>query len=137
MTVEHHLRIAGALLLGLAALHVPIAWRLRWREELTKVSYLTRQIFWVHTGFIVLLLIMMGLLGLAFAPMLTAPSGLARIVLSGLAAFWAVRLYTQWFVYDRAHWRGDRFNTCVHFAMTGLWAYLAGVFAWAAWNQPA
>ena len=60
MTLALHLRITGALLLGLAAAHVAFPRRLHWKEELARLSPLNRQIFLVHCLFIVLMLVMMG-----------------------------------------------------------------------------
>lgn len=41
-----------------------------------------------------------------------------------LAAFWAARLYCQWFVYRRDLWRGIRFETATHWLFTGIWMAL-------------
>jgi hypothetical protein len=56
-------------------------------------------------------------------------------VLGGLALFWTLRLITQHFVYDSAHWRGHRRNTAVHIVFTLLWTYFAAVFGWGWWRQ--
>ena len=62
MTLLLHLRIAGALLLGLAAFHFVLPRELNWDEELARLSLLNRQIFLVHTFFLALILTMMGIL---------------------------------------------------------------------------
>jgi len=48
----------------------------------------------------------MGTLLLALPGELLRPTPLARAVLVGLAIFWGVRLWMQWFMYDAALWRG-------------------------------
>lgn len=130
-----HLRIAGALLLLLAALHLAMPRRFHWKEELARLSLLNRQIFLVHTFFICLVLTMMGTLSLFGAGALMEPSPLARYVLAGLSTFWAIRLIVQWFVYDPKLWRGHPFNTGVHLLFTLLWSYLAWVYALAFLQQ--
>lgn len=130
-----HLRTAGVLLLTLASLHVFFPRHFRWREELAPLSTLTRQMFLVHVAFIVLMLIMMGLLSVLYADALVEPTPLARAVLVGISTFWGLRLLVQWFVYDQSLWRGQTFNTAVHLVFTALWAYLAGVYGWAAWTS--
>lgn len=136
MTLVLHLRIVGTLLLLLAAINVALPRHFRWNEELQHVSPLTRQVFRVHCGFIILVLGMMGLLSAAFTDALLESTRLGRAVLAGLALFWGVRLYTQWFVYDRRLWWGRRFETGVHLVFTLLWSYFAGVYACAWWSVP-
>ncbi|HEV8113489.1 MAG TPA: hypothetical protein VGR31_12005 [Planctomycetota bacterium] len=135
MSIETHLRAAGALLLLLASLHPFLPKELGWRDDLAKLSLVNRQIFLVHVAFIVLLLVLLGLLVFCFAGELAAPSRLARAILGGLALFWGLRLVTQVFVYDRKLWRGQRRNTTVHVVAILLWVYLTSVFAWGFWRQ--
>lgn len=132
---EFHLRVAGVLLIGLALFHIALPKRFGWREEMTKVSLLTRQIFYVHTFFIALTVGLMGLLALCCADELLQLSALARGVLSGLTVFWLCRLIFQLFVYDAALWRGKKFETYMHWLFTALWLYLVMVFGWALWRQ--
>jgi hypothetical protein len=135
MTLLLHLRIAGCLLLALAAMHFFLPKRFNWSEELARLSLLNRQIFIVHTLFIVLVLTMMGALSLFFGSLLLSGSPLARVVLGALALFWIARFVVQLFVYDKSLWRGDRFNTRAHLAFTALWAYLSAVYGAALWAQ--
>ncbi|MFY9820955.1 MAG: hypothetical protein WAM82_06205 [Thermoanaerobaculia bacterium] len=135
MSLELHLRIAGALLLLLAAAHVFFPKQLGWKEDLAKLTLLNRQIFLVHVGFIVLILILFGVLALGFATDLMAPSRLAAAVLGGLTLFWGLRLITQQFIYDRSLWRGNLRNTVLHVLASLLWLYLTVVFGWGWWLQ--
>ena len=135
MSLELHLRAAGALLLLLAAIHPWMPKELRWKEDLAKLSPINRQVFLVHVVFIVLLLVLTGSLLLFYAGELAAPGRLPRAMLGGLAIFWGLRLLTQLFVYDRSHWRGNPRYTAVHVALTLTWTYLAAVFGWGWWRQ--
>ena len=135
MSLELHLRIAGAVLLLLAAAHVFFPKQLGWKEDLAKLTLLNRQVFLVHVGFIMLILILFGVLALGFAADLVAPSRLAKAVLGGLTLFWGLRLITQQFIYDRSLWRGNRRNTVLHVLATLLWCYLTVVFGWGWWRQ--
>ena len=135
MSLEFHLRIAGALLLLLAAAHYFLPKELGWKEDLAKVTLLTRQIFYVHVGFIVLVLVLMGTLSLAFAEELATPSRLAKAVLAGLTLFWGLRFLTQHFIYDPGHWRGRRRETLAHLGASLLWTYLTAVYGWGLWRQ--
>jgi hypothetical protein len=124
-----HLRLIGVLLLFLAASHALFPKRFAWKEELERLSLLNRQVFWVHTYFVVLIVAMFGLLSLLMPGELLSGTPLARAVLLGMTVFWGFRLYCQWFVYRAELWRGHRFNTAVHIAFTFLWAYLTTVNA--------
>ena len=131
MNAELHLRIVGLLLLLLAALNLYVPRRFGWAVELRRLSLLTRQVFVVHAGFIVLTLVLFGLLSLALPGELLERSALARAVLAGLTLFWLARLLVQWLVYDARLWRGNRFNTVAHLAFTGLWSYFVATYAYA------
>lgn len=129
MNPEWHLRIAGALQIILALLHLAFPRRLRWPEELARLSLLNRQIFHVHTLFVCVVLAMIGALSLLAPAALLEPTALSRLVLTGIAAFWALRLYCQWFVYDASLWRGLPVQTTVHIVFSLLWIYLTAVYA--------
>ena len=83
----------------------------------------------MHAIFIALILLMMGLLLLTLPHALLAPTPLARAVCGGLAVFWIIRLWMQWFLYDAELWRGKRFETVMHFAFTGLWILLSATLS--------
>jgi hypothetical protein len=129
MTLESQLRLAGALQIALAAMHLAFPKRFQWKDELARLSPLNRQMFLVHTAFICFVLLLFGSLSLLAPHLLLDATPLARFVAGGIAAFWTLRLFAQWFVYDRSLWRGDRFNTTVHVTFSLLWAYLVVVYA--------
>jgi hypothetical protein len=55
MVVEAHVKIMGLLMLTLAAANALLPGRLRWREELKRLSPLNRQVFVMHAVFVVLI----------------------------------------------------------------------------------
>ncbi len=128
MNPEWHLRIAGALQIALALLHLVFPRRFQWKEELARLSPLNRQIFLVHTFFICLVLVMIGSLSLLAPSALLEPTRLSCLVLGGFTTFWGLRLFCQWFVYDPALWRGQPFNTVVHVLSSLLWLYFTAVY---------
>ena len=124
-----NLRVAGSLLIVLSLSHVPLAKHFRWREESALLSSFNRQVFLVHAFFVGMTVGLMGLLALSWAPALITPNPLGVPVTAGLAIFWAVRLFCQWFIYDRALWRGKPFETAVHIVFSLCWSYLTALFA--------
>ncbi len=122
------LKIAGAGLISLALIHIPVVRHLKWHEEYPRMSPPNASIFKVHAFFICLVLVMMGL------PCLLDPAVFLEKTRAGawlswsIAGFWALRLYFQWFVYQRELWRGKPLETRLHWLFTFVWIAFAGVF---------
>ena len=123
------LRLGGVFLLALFVLNFFVPKKFKWAEELPRLSLLNRRIFQVHAIFIALILLLMGLLLVTLPGALIAPNPLARAICGGLALFWCVRLWMQWFLYDGELWRGKPFETVMHFAFTGLWIFLTATLS--------
>jgi hypothetical protein len=138
VNLEAHLRLAGALQIALALLHLAFPRRFEWKTELARLSPLNRKIFLVHTFYLCLVLALIGFLSLCAPSALLQPTRLARLVLAGFALFWAFRLLFQWSVFDSALWKGNPFNTAMHWIFTLLWVYLTWVYAgaWFAMPEP-
>lgn len=125
------LRLAGAAILVLAALYPIYPRRFRWAEQLQRVEPLTRQVFWVHIGFIIILLVLQGILLVGFPHVLLAPNSAATALLVGMLAFWLYRLVAQLFIYDSELWRGRPSHLVVHIVFTLLWLGISAVLGWA------
>jgi hypothetical protein len=123
-----NLRLAGVLMAGLVVLNIFVPRRFRWREELSRVSLVNRQIFQVHTIFLIVTLALFSALLLTSADALVERTRLARAILLGLTLFWLLRMLMQWFYYSPKLWRGHPFNTRMHVLFSGLWIYFTGVF---------
>ena len=137
MNIYVHLKVAGALLLVLGLAHSLFGRYFQWQTELAQLSLLTRQIFLVHCFFISLAIILMGACSLFYTNALVGSGSLSRVVLSGFALFWLIRLAFQFFVYDSAIWRGRRFYTLMHVVFSSFWIYVVliyGVALRVAWN---
>ncbi len=135
MTLDLHLKIVGLLMFGIIVLNFFVWKKYQWSTELLKVSLLTRQVFAVHTFYIMLTVGLFGTLSLVFTQELLTPSTLAKLVLAALVVFWGSRLVIQWCVYDAKLWRGQRMETFVHFFFTGVWGYFTAVYGAALWMQ--
>lgn len=123
------LRVAGAGLILLAILHVPIGRKLGWREDCKRLTPANEAIFHVHAFFICLILVIMGLPSLLEPAIFLVPSRAGLWISWSFATFWACRLYFQWFVYPSVLWRGKRLETALHGFFTAVWTSLTGVFA--------
>lgn len=126
--MELHLKIAGALMIVLALLHAIFPRRFRWKEELAALTLLSRQVMYVHTFFIALVVFLMGLLCITSAEQLVG-SELGKRVALGFAFFWMTRLVIQFFGYSSELWKGKRLETGIHILFSALWVYFSAVFA--------
>lgn len=127
-TLEWPLRVAGAGLLLLTLLHVPIARELKWKEEGRRLSPTNESVFHVHTFFVCLVLLMMGLPSLLAPKALLQPSELGKWTAVSWSVFWLIRLYCQWFVYRSHLWKGKIRETLIHYWFTIVWIYLATLY---------
>ncbi len=82
---------------------------------------------YVHTFFIALVVLLIGLLCLTSSTDLTS-TALGKKISIGLGVFWIVRLIIQFFGYSTKTWRGKNFETAVHILFIVLWTYLSLVF---------
>lgn len=125
--MELQLRIIGGLLIALALVHVIFPKYFNWKKELSLLSLINKQMMQVHTLFIALTLLLMGLLCLTSSNELITTSLGKRIAL-GFGIFWGVRLFIQFFGYSTKLWKGKTFETTIHILFSLLWFYLTWIF---------
>ena len=123
------LRAAGVGLILLAIVHIPIGKHLKWRDDAARLTPVNASIFHVHIFFICLVLLMMGLPCLLDPSVFLEKSRAGAWLAWSFSAFWMIRLYVPWFVYQADLWRGKRMETIVHWWFTFLWTALAVLFA--------
>ena len=125
--MELHLKIIGVLLIALALAHAIFPKCFNWKTELSLLSIINRQLVYVHSFFIALMVLLMGLLCLTSSYDLVH-TVLGKKIALGLGIFWMARLFIQLFGYSSKLWRGKRFETSIHIMFTIFWTYLTGVF---------
>ena len=123
------LRVAGAGLVLLALLHIPIGRHLKWRQDTARLMPVNAAIFHVHNFFICVVLVMMGLPCIFDPAIFIEKSGAGAWLAWSFACFWMIRLYVQWFVYEHDLWRGKRLETGLHWLFTFVWLALTALFA--------
>lgn len=131
--MEIHVKIIGYLLVLLAIMHIGFPKYFNWHEELKKISLINNQMMKVHTFFIALTVLLMGLICITSANELLATTFGKRISL-GLGIFWFIRLIIQFFGYSNILWKGKTFETFMHVLFSILWIYLSIIFLLAAFN---
>ena len=88
------LKLAGTVLVGLALVHIIFPCYFNWKRELRPLSLINRQMMEVHTFFIALTALLIGLLCLVAAEDLMGMP-LGRLICLGLGVFWLMRLAVQ------------------------------------------
>lgn len=125
--MELHLRILGSLFIILALMHAGFPRYFRWKEDLSPLSLINRQMMQTHAFFIAFVVLLMGLLCIS-SPTELAETALGRRISLGLGVFWATRLLFQFFGYSSLIWKGKTFETTVHVVFSFLWIYASMVF---------
>ena len=125
--MEYHVKIIGMSLITLSLIHVIFPRYFNWKKELSSLSLINRQMMMVHTFFIALTVLLMGLLCLT-STMELIQTELGRKVSLGLGIFWSCRLIVQFFGYSSKLWKGKKLETVIHIASIFYWSYMILIF---------
>lgn len=125
--MEQHLQVIGVLLIILSLVHIIFPRYFQWKIQLAALSLVNRQMMQIHTFFIALTVLLMGLLCLTASGELSS-TPLGKKVGLGLAVFWTIRLFIQFFGYSPKLWKGKPLETTIHIIFSAFWVYLSGVF---------
>ncbi|HLY63775.1 MAG TPA: hypothetical protein VKV95_23800 [Terriglobia bacterium] len=120
---------AGAVQLVMVGANAMVPKKFHYRENLARLSPVVRQVFVVHSIYIVLVLLSFCAVCFLFAPRLVGHDPLGRSLSAFLAFFWLLRIALQIFYYDGEFRRQHRLADV---AYTLACCFLAGVFAVAA-----
>ena len=129
------LNIVGICCIVLALVHVVFPRYFNWNQELRTISLINRQLMYVHTFFVALIVFLIGLLCVTSSTALLETQLGNRLAL-GLFIFWSLRLVVQFFVYSPELWRGKRLETAIHILFSLLWAYFSSIFWIVYWIGP-
>ena len=125
--MQLYLNITGVILIALALLHFYFPKHFNWRTELSSLSLINRELMYVHSFFIALVVFLIGLLCLTSATELLN-TVMGKIVSLGLAIFWGIRLAIQFVGYSTKNWKGKSFETGIHILLSILWIWLTAIF---------
>lgn len=122
--------------MGIAQLCVLIAsslvpLRLDWKNSLSPLPPLVRQLVWIYGGYVVLSITSLGLITTLNAEELASGSRLARSFCGYGAAFWGIRLSLQPFL-DARPFLTKWWLAVGYHLLTVLFASFTAIFLWAA-----
>jgi hypothetical protein len=92
--------LAGFVQLAIASANFFLPAKLNYKENLSRVSPIIRQIFVVHSVYIVGVVLLFAVLTFGFAGELASGHGLGRFLASAIAIFWLFRAPVQLLYYD-------------------------------------
>ena len=116
----------GHFVVLIASFQVPS--RLRWREELPRLSNLNRKLMWVHGGFAILTIAAFGTLTLLLHGEMLRGDRAALGIATFIAVYWSSRITVDFLYYEHADWPKGRQFVVGHALLTGLFCALAATY---------
>jgi len=124
--------IAGFVQLAIAVANLFLPAKLKYRENLSCVSPIIRQIFVVHSIYIVGVVLLFAALTFGFTGELASGRGLGRFLAAAIALFWFLRAPVQLLYYDATLRRENRWGDI---ALTAGALFLAATYGAASFAQ--
>jgi len=100
--------LAALVQILIAASNFYLPRKLKYHENLERVAPIIRQIFVVHSVYIVGVLVLFAALTFGFAAELASGHGLGRFLAAGICVFWLFRAPVQLLYYDASLRRTNR-----------------------------
>jgi hypothetical protein len=117
--------LAGLVQVGIAFANVFLPKKLNYRENLFRVSPIIRQIFVVHSIYIVGVVLLFAAVTFGFTGDLASGHGLGRFLAAAIAVFWLFRAPVQLLYYDSALRKENRLGDI---AFTAAALFLAATY---------
>jgi len=117
--------LAGLIHVCMIGAQIPLSRLLHFKENLSKVTPIIRQIFIVHYIYIALYLLTFSVLCLLFAPLLVSGTDIGKSLSGFMALFWILRIFIQLFYYDPEIKKKNRLG---HVFFTSCFVFLSLVF---------
>jgi hypothetical protein len=127
--VPRLLWLAAGIQILMAASNIFLPGILKYKENLSRVSPIIRQMFLVHSIYLVAVVLLFAMITAGFSSELASGYGLGRFLSAAIAIFWLCRMPVQFFYYD-AHLRKS--NRLGDFAYSAAAAFLCVAYGAAA-----
>ncbi|HKE34205.1 MAG TPA: hypothetical protein VKB66_03340 [Candidatus Acidoferrum sp.] len=102
--------LGGLVQVAVAFANLFLPAKLKYRENLSRVAPIIRQIFVVHSVYIVAVVLLFAVVTFGFAGELASGRGLGRFLASAIAVFWLLRAPVQLLYYDAALRKENRWG---------------------------
>jgi hypothetical protein len=129
LSILPFLWLAGFVQIAIASANLFIPKKLNYQENLSRVAPIIRQIFVVHSVYIVGVVLLFATVTFGFAAELASGRGLGRFLATAMATFWLFRAPVQLLYYDASLRRTNRLGDV---AFTSAAVFLAMTYGAAA-----
>lgn len=129
--LPHAIQAAGALQLCILIASALVPGQLDWKECLSGLPKLVRQLFWTYGAYTVMAILTLGLFSVLAADELATGGKLARMVCGVNAIFWGVRLALQ-AVLDAKPFLTRWWLTAGYHLLTLLFLFFTVFYGWLA-----
>ncbi|WP_316818341.1 hypothetical protein [Pedobacter nyackensis] len=117
--------LAGIAQLALAAGSLVIPGILKWKEELSKVNTMIKQMFWTYAAYIFVINLCFGLLSVFAVSELLNGSLISLLVCGFIAVYWISRVLIQFLYFDRKSFPAGKLYLLGEVALVGLFVALS------------
>lgn len=124
--------LAGLVQVAIAFANLFLPAKLKYRENLSRVAPIIRQIFVVHSVYIVGVVLLFAVVTFGFAGELSSGHGLGRFLAAAIALFWLFRAPVQLLYYDATLRKQNRWGDI---AFTAGALFLATTYGIASFGQ--
>jgi hypothetical protein len=122
----------GHFAILIASFQVPS--RLRWKEDLQKLTLFNRKLVWVYGGFTVFTILAFGILTLALHLEMWRGDRAAVALAAFIGVYWTARILVDALYFSHEDWPKGRMFVVGHAMLTSLFVFLAasylGVVVW-------
>jgi hypothetical protein len=124
--------LAGLVQVAIASANLFLPAKLKYRENLSRVTPIIRQIFVIHSVYIVGVVLLFAVLTFRFAGELASGHGLGRFLAASIAVFWLFRAPVQLLYYDATLRKQNRWGDI---AFTAAALFLTATYGAASFAQ--
>lgn len=117
---------AGHFVALIASFQVP--YRLRWKEDLAKLTPFNRKLMWVHGGFAVYTIIAFGAVTLALHDQFLRGDHAALAWALFIGLYWLLRIVVDFTYYSHGDWPRGRGFVFGHVLLTTLFCFLTATY---------
>jgi len=117
---------AGHFCVLIASFQVP--YRLRWKEDLAKLTSFNRKLMWVHGGFAVYTIIAFGAMSLTLHEEMLRGDRAALALASFIGFYWLLRIFVDFAYYAHRGWPSGKLFRIGHALLTSLFVFLSSSY---------
>ena len=128
---------AGHFCVLIASFQVPH--RLRWKEDLAKLTSFNRKLMWVHGGFAIYTIIAFGAMSLTLHEEMLRGDRAALALAAFIGFYWLLRIVVDFAYYSHRDWPSGKLFRIGHVLLTSLFVFLSSSYLIVAlwhWRNP-